>query len=98
MALDSTSTIADAWAQYADNLSYDDGAGSLAKARLFRHACRWLLAHLPQQSSAGSTGITMSPALIAAQETRVCGWLDAHDTTVNPNPGATAIGFNEVRR
>ena len=97
MGLTSTSTLTDAWAQYADNLSYDDGAGSVAQARLFRAACRWLLANLPRQSSGQSTSVQMSPELIAKELERATTWIDSHDTTDNPNPGVTHIGFNEVR-
>jgi len=97
MGLSSSSTLTDAWAQYSDNLSYDDGAGSVSQARLFRAACRWLLANLPRQSGGPTVSTQMSPDLIAKELENVTRWLDGHDTTVNPNPGVTAIGFNEVR-
>ena len=42
MALSSSSTYADAHAQYRDNLNYDVEE-SLAKSKLFVEACRWLI-------------------------------------------------------
>ena len=48
MALSSSSTLADALAQYDDNLSCE---GDVAKATLFLEAVRYILAHRPQTSS-----------------------------------------------
>ena len=48
MALSSSSTIADALAQYDDNLSWE---GDVAKATLYLEAIRYLLVHRPQTSS-----------------------------------------------
>ena len=48
MALSSSSTLADALAQYDDNLSWE---GDVTKATLFLEAIRYILAHRPQTSS-----------------------------------------------
>jgi len=48
MALDSTTTLIEARAQLADNLSWD---GSPTKANLALEAVRWLLFFSPQTSS-----------------------------------------------
>jgi hypothetical protein len=53
MALDSTSTLTDALAQYNDNLSWE---GNSTKAKNCLEAIRWLLVNRPRMTSdAGTT-------------------------------------------
>lgn len=55
MALDSTSTYAQALAQYNDNLSYE---GSSSKVALFIEACRWMRVNRAQVSTDSATSMS----------------------------------------
>ena len=57
MALDSSSTLANALAQYNDNLSWE---GDIAKARLALAAVRWLLVNREQTIADGGTQLNYS--------------------------------------
>lgn len=53
--LDSSSTLAEIKAAYADNASYQEDA-SVSKARAFCTACRLLLLNLPKRVAHGGRG------------------------------------------
>jgi hypothetical protein len=65
-SLNSSSTIEQIKAAYADNASYSEDA-SVAKARAFVTACRLLLLKLPKSSGSAGGNVTLSPELIAKE-------------------------------
>jgi hypothetical protein len=71
-------------AAYDENADYDDDE-SVAKAKLFRSACRRLLVKLPAQASRGGSGGTQSFGYrideIQAALQSVNIWLSANDTS-----------------
>jgi hypothetical protein len=79
--LDSSSTLAQIKAAYADNADYDDAADAshVAKAKAYRHACRLLLVRLPKVSGQGVEVLHLSPELIAKELEKVVAWLGSHD-------------------
>lgn len=80
MALTSTSTYADAIAQYKDNLSWE---GDVTKARAFREAIRFLMLERPTRSS-HSDGSGLDRESLQGQFSAVDAYLSAVDTTSRP--------------
>ncbi len=78
MALSSSSTLANALAQYDDNLSWE---GDASKAVLFLAAIRWLLVHRPQSNSI--QGRTISYNALETQKAEVAAYVAMHGTSVN---------------
>lgn len=76
--------FSDAQAQYLDNLDYDD-TGSLAKARLFRAACRALLA-MPVEHRQGRAGTRFDRAAIPEQLREVQRFLAERSPSSSPAP------------
>lgn len=73
-------TYEGASAGYLANSDYDDGAGSVEKARLFRAACRALQMLRPTSAAAGGASHTFDAAAIRTELQRVQGWLAANDS------------------
>lgn len=69
MPLDSTSTLDEIEAAYADNASYQE-TGDVTKAKAFVTACRLLLLKLPKLISQGGNQIALSPDLIRKEMTQ----------------------------
>ena len=87
MALSSSSTIADALAQYADNLSWE---GSPDKAVAALEAVRFMLMHRPADLSAG--GVTTRYADLAAEKEKLESYVARAGTTAN----AARSGFTRA--
>jgi len=78
-----TTTLATARAAYLDNADYD-ADGSVSKAKLFRTACRQLLALLPSDSSmAGgfSSNVSFRVEEISRQLSSVQAFIANNDTS-----------------
>lgn len=82
MALSGTSTLADAKAQYLDNLGWKT-EGSAVKCKAFMEACEALLLLLPKKTSRGSQGmqVEMDPTLIAKRLEAATNWLAQNGST-----------------
>jgi hypothetical protein len=93
MAIDSTSTLAAVTAQYVDNADFDDSVDSahIAKAKLFRHACRVLLVKLPKVTGAGSEVTHLTPDLIQKEIARVNDWLASNDSAASGSVDGVSI-------
>lgn len=78
MALSSSSTLADALAQYDDNLSWE---GDVAKATLFLEAIRYILAHRPQTSSI--QGRSLSYTALEVEKVAVAEYVQKFGASVN---------------
>ena len=78
MALTSSSTLADALAQYDDNLSWE---GSASKAVLYLEAIRWLLVHRAQSST--MQGRTLSYTALETEKAGVAAYVSKHGLNVN---------------
>jgi len=80
-SLDSTSTLDEVKAAYADNASYSED-GSAAKARAFIVACRILLIKLPERVQHGGSGtaemVQLNLTLINQQLADARAWLAAN--------------------
>lgn len=87
MPIDSTSSIDDVIAQYVDNANYE----TLAAAKLFRHACRVLLLKMPAQVSQDRGGLSLSPALVAAELKKVEQYIGATPDTTASSTGAGGV-------
>ena len=83
-----TATLDTAKAAYLDNADYDSD-GSVAKAKLFRTACRQLIVLLPSSASRGAGGNSQSFNYrvedIQAAFQEVNAWLSINDTSSNPS-------------
>lgn len=69
MALDSSSTLPDALAQYNDNLAWE---GNASKQILALEAVRWLIANRPVSNTTGD-GRTINYADLRAEKARLEG-------------------------
>lgn len=94
--LDSSSTLAEIQAAYADNASYAEDS-SVSKAKGFITACRLLILKLPKSSAAGHVSTTLSPELLRDEIKDAQSWLAIHDDSNQANPGVTHMGFAEYR-
>ena len=80
MGLDSSSTIADAKAQYRDNLGYDL-EGSVVKCKLFIEAVRYLIEAAQLSVGRGKVWIEEMQGKLDKELDRAERWLAAHDTS-----------------
>jgi len=79
--LTSSSTEAEAWAAYHDNVGYDeDSSASMAKA--FRTALRWLIAN-PSSAGKGDERYTRDINALREELREVNAWVQLNDTTTN---------------
>lgn len=78
MPLDSTSTLAEVKAAYADNAAYDE-LGSVPKAKAFVTACRLLIFLLPTAAGQGGETITLDKAGLLAEMSQAKAWLSLND-------------------
>lgn len=79
MSLSSTSTLIEVRAAYDDNADYDDGAGDIAKARLFKQAVRILIRRTPAESRSGADAVRDDTARMKEELDEVKRWLTAND-------------------
>jgi len=82
--LDSTSTLADIKAAYADNASYAED-GSTAKAKAFVTACRLLLIKIPKRTAKDNSELEMDTKLIREEMDSANQWLAANGGTGGPS-------------
>lgn len=78
MALTSSSTLADALADYDDNMSWE---GDAVKAVLFLAALRWLLVHRPMSTSI--QGRSLNYNALETQKAEVAAYVATHGASVN---------------
>ncbi len=94
--LNSSSTLAEIEAAYADNASYCEDA-SVSKARAFITACRLLLLNLPAKAAFGKAeSVEIETRLLAEQITEAKQWLIGRDTT-NSAPRMTLASLENFR-
>lgn len=100
MSLTSSSTLAQVQAAYEDNADYDLVA-SVAKARLFIQACRFLMLRLPAAGSSGDASTTLSQNLteIRTAMQRAEQWLavSGGSTAGGGGPSVKHTSFEEFR-
>ena len=83
--LSGTSTLAEVWAAYDDNASYEED-GDAAKCAAFITACRILLRRQPSRSAktggsgGGGSDIQFDPAQFAAELAQARKWLAVNRT------------------
>lgn len=77
-ALSSSSTLADAEAQYRDNLSYDVD-NDPAKARLFVEACRYLIQAQFSSATNGATSLAFRLEMLQGELKDAVDWLYKRD-------------------
>lgn len=87
--LTSASTYAQIQAAYRDNASYAEDH-SVAKAKAFVTACRFLLLELPRSAGTPQAETTTAIDLIQKEKTAAEEWLGAND--VDTGAGASARG------
>jgi len=78
MALDSTSTLADALAQYNDNLSWD---GDITMATAALAAIRWLLINRPKIISTNDRSVNFE--LLMSEQAKLEKFVSGFSSTVN---------------
>lgn len=78
MALDSTSTLDDALAQYNDNLSWD---GNAARAALALAAVRWILVNRPRIIATNDRNINFDS--LAAEKEKLEAFVAGSSATVS---------------
>ena len=78
MALSSSSTLANALAQYNDNLSWE---GDITAATLYLEAIRWLLVNRPQTSSI--QGRSLSYTALELEKAKVTEYVEKFGANVN---------------
>ena len=91
------STYATASAAYFDNSDWDDGAGSVTKARNFKNACRALLVLKPTSAADGEGSHSFDMGLIAKRLESVKDWLDANDDDVAVGGCVQTLDFSHGR-
>lgn len=96
MTLSSASTLAEVEAAYDDNANYRDDS-SVAKARLFAHACRLLVRRYLSSVGNDGTSVSRNVDLIKEQLKEVDAWLDSNDTA-RTDGGSTVLDFREARQ
>ncbi|MBW3540758.1 MAG: hypothetical protein KY476_10845 [Planctomycetes bacterium] len=84
--LTSASTRAEVLAAYYDNASYEEDA-SVAKAKAFVTACRFLLKRDPQRSRHGNSETQLDTSAIRQELEDARAWISAHDTSSAANRG-----------
>jgi hypothetical protein len=98
--LDSTSTLSEILAAYADNASYAED-GSATKARSFITACRLLLINLPRRTSAGGKGgeeIELDPRMIQEEMQAAQRWLVTDPVATSADGGGLRFAsFQDFR-
>lgn len=78
--LDSTSTLDDIKAAYADNASFEEDR-DVSKAKSFVTACRLLLLKMPRMTGKSGGQLQLSPELIQREMTRGLAYVQANDTS-----------------
>jgi hypothetical protein len=91
------STYATAKAAFFDNSDYDDGEGSIAKARNFKNAIRSLLILQPKRASQSGASTEFESEMLKAESERVTNWLDARETA-GTRSETTLADFSDFRR
>ena len=97
--LNSTSTLAQIEASYADSASYAED-NSVAKARAFVTACRLLLLKYPKRTGTPQADLETSIDLIQKEKKAAEDWLAAHDTgptSTAAGPRVTRVSFENSR-
>lgn len=97
--LNSTSTLAQIEAEYANNASYAED-NSVAKARAFVTACRLLLLKYPKRTGTPQADLETSIELIQKEKTAAETWLQSHDTgptSTSSGPRVTRVSFENSR-
>lgn len=93
MALTSSSTLAEAQAQYDDNVSYDLNR-SVSSCKLFIEACRILLRRMVDETQgAGGARVRQERAVIQSELAAATRWWMSSD----PNAGALSGASNGVK-
>src|SRR5688572_20583284 len=77
--LSSASTLAQVEAAYDDNASYTED-GSVAKAKAFGTACRFLLRRLPAEADTRESHVRLSPEELRRSIAEALAWIQANDT------------------
>lgn len=95
-------TYDDASDQYDDNSDWDDGAGDVSKARLFKQACRVLIRKTPSLAMHTAMGgphqLMHDIKVVQAELNRVVAWLEIHDSTLTAaSPRSTQLVLDEFR-
>ena len=87
MPLDSTSTLTQIKAAYADNAAYEE-TGSVPMAKAFVTACRLLLLNLPAAVGQGGENLTLNVAAISQEMAAAKAWLSRNDASqTQTSPG-----------
>lgn len=97
--LNSSSTLAEIEAAYADNASYAED-NSVAKARAFVTACRLLVLKYPKSTGTPQAELTTAIDLVQAEKKAAEKWLESHDTgssSTAGGPRVTRVSFENSR-
>lgn len=95
-------TYDEACEQYDDNCDWDDGAGDVAKARLFKQACRILLRKTPtlamHTAMGGPHQVMHDVKVVQAELNRVVSWLNGNDPAIAAaSPRSSQLVLDEFR-
>jgi hypothetical protein len=99
--LTSASTLAQVNAAYDDNASYEEDV-SVAKAKAFITACRFLLRRVPKRAIQGGRGggneVEIDPAVVADAMKRAQQWLSTQPVSAGGSGGAIYKDFRDIRQ
>lgn len=95
-SLSSSSTLAQVWAAYEDNASYEEDL-STTKAKAFITACRILLRRTPSSQTKGSNQVNYDPGHIAKELEHAKVWLEARDPDYRVGPDSVRPDFRNFR-
>jgi len=93
MAITSTTTLAEAKAEYLANAGYAE-TGSVATAKAFVTACRALIVLLPSSSTSGPKRADFSVASIKEERDRAEQWIKAN---ANASGRVRHFDFSDLR-
>jgi len=97
--LNSSSTLAQIEAAYADSASYAED-NSVAKARAFVTACRLLVLKYPKSTGTPQAQLQTAIDLIQGEKKAAETWLESHDTgsgSIAGGPRVTRVSFENSR-
>lgn len=95
MAITSTTTLAEAKAEYLGNASYAEN-GSVTQAKAFVSACRALIVLLPARSMAGGKSADFSIADVRAEKEKAETWIGSNNSAAG-SARVRHFDFSDIR-
>ena len=96
LALTSSSTNAQVWAEYEDNSDYDI-TGDVAKVKLFIVACRFILRRMAEEFTKGGATVKERYEKIQKQLDEALAWWRSNDTSAVSAGTSETVVYSDFR-